>query len=132
MLKKLKSAGSPVGGDKDPLLHLEWNDAAFDEAAAQKGGPFIDALGQPDPRTVDAVEQVLVAHGGVKVSRGLFQFETGDGLHQALARTRDQLPWLRRGHQAHASSGDVANSCVYINNVSGKFSFEHLPYFSMT
>ncbi|KAG2500990.1 hypothetical protein HYH03_000812 [Edaphochlamys debaryana] len=130
MLKKLQSAGSPVGGDKDPLLHVAWNKPAFLEAAL--GGPFTDALGQPDPRTVDSVEQVLVAHGGVKVSRGLFQFETGNALHQALARTRDQLPWLRRGHQAHATSGDVADSCVYINIVRGKFSFEDLPYFSMT
>ncbi len=77
------------------------------------------------------IPQVLVSHGGVKIARGLFQFETGDVLHQALARTRDQLTWLRRGHQAHAN--DVADSCVHvINVVDGKFAFEHLPYFSMT
>ncbi|PNW70685.1 hypothetical protein CHLRE_17g730350v5 [Chlamydomonas reinhardtii] len=130
MLLRLRSAGSPVGGDMDPLLHLDWNDAAFHEAAT--GGPFEDAVGQSDARTVDSVEQVLAAHGGVRISRGLFKFETGNALHLALARTRDQLPWLRRGHQAHASSGDVASSCIYVNVVHGKFAFEHLPYFSMT
>lgn len=56
MLLRLRSAGSPVGGDMDPLLHLDWNDAAFHEAAT--GGPFEDAVGQSDARTVDSVEQV--------------------------------------------------------------------------
>lgn len=66
LLLKLRSAGSPLGGDKDPLLHLAWNDAAFHEAAT--GGPFADALGQPDARTVDSVEQVGLTLGCRRVA----------------------------------------------------------------
>lgn len=98
--------------------------------AAHLNGPTLSSTVPRPPRL--PVAQVQVAHGGVKVSRGLFKFGTTDGLHQALARTRDQLPWLRRGHQAHINSGDVASRCVHVNSVDCKLAFENLPYFSMT
>lgn len=78
------------------------------------------------------IAQVIAANGGVKISRGLFEFTDADELHRAIACTRDQLPWLRRGDPSHTNSGDVASSCVHVNIECGKLVWEKLPYFAMT
>lgn len=48
------------------------------------GASFIDShdsQGQPDPRTIQNLEQALQAAGGRRTTEGLFIFDTGDLLH---------------------------------------------------
>jgi hypothetical protein len=55
-----KTSASPVGGNRDPLLHIHWNEAAF-VAARGVPGVHTDTEGNADPRTVEHMEKVTTA-----------------------------------------------------------------------
>jgi len=54
MLQKAK----PLVDLDDPFVHIEWHHANIAHAAM--GGPHLDALGNPDPRNAQHIEQFLV------------------------------------------------------------------------
>jgi len=84
----------------DPYIHIEWhhNNISF----AAQGGPHQNALGQPDPRTVENIEQFLVdTHQAERIGSGLLFFPEFNRATAALRNMFEVFPWLRHGHESH-------------------------------